>query len=184
MKLKEKIKKRFIRKNEEMSKRIINNKESEDKTEKKEFEIIINDIDTFALYFKDRELPYILIKTSDFPFMLNNPDIEWIEMNKNNFDYYHEFSRFEYMFDELQRQYEKEKFERKTENDYLIDYLENSNSGYSKIINKMKEFEEIYSYKFYEDIRYKEGSISHCGYPDYMWQSGAERNIYIVSSNT
>ena len=52
---------------------------------------------------------------------------------------------------------------------------------YKKIIDNlisMEEFEEIYSYKFYEDIRYKEGSISHCGYPDYMWQSGAERNIY------
>ena len=38
----------------------------------------------------------------------------------------------------------------------------------------MQEFTEKYPYEFYKKIQYKEGSISHCGYPDYMWQSGAE----------
>ena len=46
------------------------------------------------------------------------------------------------------------------------------------------EFFERYNYKFYREIQYKEGCISHCGYPDYMWQSGAERNIYKISSNS
>lgn len=45
----------------------------------------------------------------------------------------------------------------------------------------IESFTEKYPYKSYKEIRYKEGSISHCGYPDYMWQSGAERNIYTFS---
>ena len=123
----------------------------------------------------------------------------------------------------------KEELDKKTENEYLIDYLQHSKSDYSKIIEKMKTFEidkiqydnlinaikleikksvnnlydnyknanptletnrtykEImeslidfdsftnkFPYKYYDEFRYNDESISHCGYPDYMWQSGAE----------
>ena len=201
----------------------------EENRRKEDFEVVINDIDTFALYIKNREMPYILIRDAKFPFMLNNPDIEWIEMNKNKFEFYGEFRNMAFMFEKLQKLYNEEMLSKKKENDYLIDYLEHSNSGYSKIIDKMQEFEidkkqhdilinniknqiensinllynnyeksnknletnrtykeimdnlmsmqeftEKYPYEFYKKIQYKEGRISHCGYPDYMWQSGAE----------
>ncbi len=200
---------------------------------KEEIEVIINDMDTFALYLKNRERPYILIRDKNFPFMLNNPDLEWIEMNKENFDFYGEFKNFPIMFEKLQKLYDEEELANKKEDDYLLDYLEHSNSGYSKIIDKMegfeidkrqydnllkdiknqikssietlynnheknnknlettrtykeimdnmisfKDFTKIYPYNIYEKIRHAEGSVSHCGYPDYMWQSGAERNVY------
>lgn len=203
---------------------------------KEKFEIILNDIDRCALYFKGRERPFVFIKDKNFPFMLNNPDFEFIEMNKDNFEYYGEFERFELMSEKILHIERQEIIDKKTDNDYLIDCLEHSNTEYSKITDKMKEFvidkkqhdelmnyikeqirntisefynnfekknvnlesdrsyEEImndlmniesftekYPYKYYKEIRYKEGSISHCGYPDYMWQSGAERNIYTFS---
>lgn len=59
-----------------------------------------------------------------------------------------------------------------------------SDRSYEEIMNDLmniESFTEKYPYKYYKEIRYKEGSISHCGYPDYMWQSGAERNIYTFS---
>ena len=210
----------------------------EEKTQE-EFEVVINDIDTFALYLKNREKPYVLIRDNNFPFMLNNTDLEWIEMNRNNFDFYGEFFDLSMMVEKLQKLYNEEEIAKKKEDDYLIDYLEHSNSEYSKIVDKMenfeidkkqyddllkniknqiknsiemlynnyekynknletnrtyneimdnlmsfKEFTEIYPYKIYEKIRHTEGSISHCGYPDYMWQSGAERRLYKYSTNS
>lgn len=198
-----------------------------------EFEVVLNEIDTFALYLKNREKPYVLIRDNNFPFMLNNTDLEWIEMNRDNFDFYGEFLDLSMMVEKLQKLYNEEEIAKKKEDDYLIDYLEHSNSGYSKIIDKMESFEidkrqynnllkeiksqiessienlynnyeknnknletdrtyneimdnlmsyeeftAIYPYNIYEKIRYADGSISHCGYPDYMWQSGAERNLY------
>ena len=119
--------------------KIIN--EVEENRRKEDFEVVINDIDTFALYIKNREMPYILIRDTNFPFMFNNPDIEWIEMNKNNFEFYGEFRNMAFMFEKLQKLYNEEMLSKKKENDYLIDYLEHSNSGYSKIIDKMQEFE-------------------------------------------
>lgn len=77
--------------------KIIN--EVEENKRKEDFEVVINDIDTFALYIKNREMPYILIRDVNFPFMLNNPDIEWIEMNKNNFEFYGEFRNMAFMFE-------------------------------------------------------------------------------------
>ena len=62
-----------------------------------------------------------------------------------------------------------------------------TNRNYDEIkaeLISITEFFERYNYKFYREIQYKEGCISHCGYPDYMWQSGAERNIYKISSNS
>lgn len=207
--------------------------------EQEKFEIILNDIDRCALYFKDREKPFVFIKDKNFPFMLNNPDLEFIEMNKDNFEYYGEFYRFELMTEKILNLERQEEREKKTENDYLTDYLEHSNNDYLKIIVKMKMFEidkkqyngllndikeqvsetvnnlynnyensninlktnrsykeimnnlmdiksftEKYPYKYYREIRYAEGSISHCGYPDYMWQSGAERNIYTFGKDS
>ena len=202
------------------------NIKNKEKMIKENFEVVINDIDTFSLYLKDREKKYILIKDKNFPFMLNNPDIEWIEMNKNNFDYYGEFYNFETMFEKIQNLEDKERMEQKQDNDYLKKYLEYSVKDYSALIEKMKRFEidgeqyqscidrikekiedevknilnhytninielnstrtydeiinnlideEVFvqKYPFYKSIDY-EDSISHCGYPDYMWQSGAE----------
>lgn len=209
-----------------------------DKVQEK-YEIIINDIDTFALCLKNREEPYLLIRDKNFPFMLKNTDIEWIDMNKKNFDYYEEFSNISTMIKKLQQLYNEEETAKKKEEDYLIDYLKHSDSGYSKIVDKMEsikidknqydnflkdiksqikssietlynnyekynnnietnrtykkimdnlmsfnDFSEKYSYKDYKKIRHTEGSISHCGYPDYMWQSGAERRLYKYSSNS
>lgn len=204
-----------------------NNPIIEEKTEN--FEILLNDIDKCALYLRNREKPFVLIKDKNFPFMLNNPDLEFIEMNKDNFEYYGEFYRSELMNEKILQLERKEELDKKTENDYLIDYLQHSKSDYSKIIEKMKTFEidkiqydnlinaikleikksvnnlydnyknanptletnrtykEImeslidfdsftnkFPYKYYDEFRYNEESISHCGYPDYMWQSGAE----------
>src|SRR5699024_8261750 len=94
-----------------------------------------------ALYFKNREKPFVLIKDDNFPFMLNNPDLVFIEMNKQNFDYYGEFFRLELMNEKILQLEKQEELEKKTENDYLLDYLEHSKSDYSKIIEKMKTFE-------------------------------------------
>ena len=205
----------------------VDNELEEEKQE--EFDILLNDIDKCALFFKNREKPFVLIKDKNFPFMLNNPDLEFIEMNKENFEYYGEFFRLELMNEKILQLEKQEELEKKTENDYLLDYLEHSKSDYSKIVEKMKTFEidqtqynnlinsiklqikksvnnlydnfenanptlktdrtykEIMSnlidlksfydkfpYKYYMEFRYNEESISHCGYPDYMWQSGAE----------
>lgn len=215
----------------------VDNKSEEER--KEEYEVILNDMDRGALYLKNRDKPFVYIKDKNFPFMLNNPDLEFIEMNKDNFEYYGEFYRMELMTEKILNLERQEEIEKKTENDYLTDYLEHSNNEFSKIIEKMKAFEidkkqydgllnniqkqvkeivnnlyntyensninletnrsykeimnnlmdmksftEKYPYKYYEKIRYAEGSISHCGYPDYMWQSGAERNIYTFSKNS
>ena len=97
----------------------------EEKTQEK-FEVVINDIDTFALYLKNREKPYVLIRDNNFPFMLNNKDLEWIEMNKKNFDFYGEFFDLSMMVEKLQKLYNEEEIAKKKEDDYLIDYLEHS----------------------------------------------------------
>lgn len=196
---------------------------------KEKFDIVLNDIDKCALYFKNREKPFVLIKDKNFPFMLNNPDLEFIEMNKQNFEYYGEFDRLEILNEKILNIEKQEELDRKTENDYLIDYLEHSKSDYSKVIKKMETFEidkvqydklidsiklqikqsvkDMYKnhtnanpilqtdrsykdimnqimdfksftnkfpYKYYSEFRDDEVSISHCGYPDYMWQAGVE----------
>lgn len=205
----------------------VDNVSEEEKQE--EFDILLNDIDKCALFFKNREKPFVLIKDENFPFMLNNPDLEFIEMNKENFEYYGDFFRLELMNEKILQLEREEELEKKTDNDYLIDYLEHSKSDYSKIVEKMKTFEidqtqydnlindikseikksvnnlyynyknanptlktdrtykEImnnlidfdsftnkFPYKYYDEFRYNDESIFHCGYPDYMWQSGAE----------
>lgn len=216
-------------------------KQVDDEKEKKqeEFDILLNDIDKCALYLKNREKPFVLIKDKNFPFMLNNPDLEFIEMNKQNFEYYGEFYRLELMNEKILELERQEELEKKTEDDYLIDFLQHSENDFSKVLEKMKLFEidkiqydnlicliksqvktsvkylydnyknanqtlksdraykEIidnlidfesftkkFPYKYYKEFRYNEKSISHCGYPDYMWQSGAERNIHTLGPNT
>lgn len=206
---------------------------------REEYEIILNGIDSCALRFKNRDMPFVFIKDENFPFMLNNPDLEFIEMNKDNFEYYGEFKSFELMTRKMYFLEKQEEIEKKTENDYLIDYLEHSSNDFSKIIEKMKTFQidqkqyddllnnikkqisetvnnlynnyensninletnrsykeimdnlmdlesftEKYPYKYYKEIINSDESISHCGYPDYMWQSGAERNIYKISGDS
>ena len=79
----------------------IKNVDNELEEEKEEFDILLNDIDKCALYFKNREKPFVLIKDDNFPFMLNNPDLVFIEMNKQNFDYYGEFFRLELMNEKI-----------------------------------------------------------------------------------
>ena len=95
------------------------------------------------------------------------------------------------------------KMQKKQYNEIIDDVKEEIKDKISKLYEKYKEtninldtnrnYDEIkndliiakkYNYKFYREIEYKEGCISHCGYPDYMWQSGAERNIYKISSNS
>lgn len=197
------------------------------------YKVILKDIERCALYLKNREKPFLFIKDKNLSFLLSDIDLEFIEMNKSNFEYYGEFYRMELMTEEILKIEKQEEVEKKTENDYLVEYLEHSDNDYSKIIEKMKTFEidkkqydgllnnikdkisetvnnsynnykkrniklennrsyeeimnhlmdmqsftEKYPYEYYEEISYKEGSISHCGYPDYMWQSGAERNLY------
>lgn len=203
-----------------------NNKENTEK-----YEVLVNDIDTFILYVEGRVAPYILIKDSNFPFMMNNSDLEWINDNKDNFKYYGEFRDLGFVLEKLEKLRDKEILEGKTENDYLKDYLEHCTENYKKIISKMEElqidkaqydeflnkikvdiknqmqyllenyinsnktlntnrsYDEITDtlveeqefknkYPFYNKIMRQVGQISHCGYPDYMWQSGAERRLY------
>lgn len=128
----------------------VDNELEEEKEE--EFDILLNDIDKCALYFKNREKPFVLIKDDNFPFMLNNPDLVFIEMNKQNFDYYGEFFRLELMNEKILQLEKQEELEKKTENDYLLDYLEHSKSDYSKIIEKMKTF-EIDNLQYYNKNR-------------------------------
>ena len=62
-----------------------------------------------------------------------------------------------------------------------------TNRSYKEIMDNlmdMKTFTEKYPYEYYKKIKYGEESVSHCGYPDYMWQSGAERNIYKFSKDS
>lgn len=125
--------------------------EDKPKEEKQEaYEVILNDIDRCALYFKNRDMPFVFIKDKNFPFMLNNPDLEFIEMNKDNFEYYGEFYRFELMTEKILNLERQEEREKKTENDYLTDYLEHSSNEFSKIIEKMKTFE--IDKKQYDDL--------------------------------
>lgn len=112
-----------------------------EKEKQEEFDILLNDIDKCALFFKNREKPFVLIKDKNFPFMLDNPDLEFIEINKGNFKYYGEFFRLELMNEKILQLERQEEIEKKTDNDYLIDYLEHSKSDYSKIIERMKTFE-------------------------------------------
>lgn len=225
-------KKEEQKKYEEIINNIFNKEKPSEKNFQEEFDIVLNDIDKCALYFKNREKPFVLIKDKNFPFLLNNPDLEFIEMNKQNFEYYGEFDRLEILNEKILNIEKQEELDRKTENDYLIDYLEHSKSDYSKVIKKMETFEidkvqydklidsiklqikqsvkDMYKnhtnanpmlqtdrsykdimdklmdfksftnkfpYKYYSEFRDDEVSISHCGYPDYMWQSGAEGNF-------
>lgn len=39
---------------------------NEEEKIQEEFEVVINDIDTFALYLKNREKPYVLIRDNNF----------------------------------------------------------------------------------------------------------------------
>ena len=69
----------------------------------------------------------------------------------------------------------------------IYSHFEQRKLNYDEIKNDLiiaTEFFKKYNYRFYREIEYKEGCISHCGYPDYMWQSGVERNIYKISSNS
>lgn len=231
MKFVDKIKKLLIK---EENKKV----KIEDSVE--EYEVIINDIDCCALYFKNRDKKYVFIKDENFPFMLNNPDLEFIEDNKDNFEYYLEFDRLEMMNYKILEIEREENINKKTENDYLVDYIEHiKNGAYSKIIDNMKcfkidnlqynellneiknqtqktienlanhyidtnpqlntnrtykeimdnlmnleDFVKKYPYKYFEEFRYGKDSVSHCGYPDYMWQSGAERKLYSFIQNT
>ena len=201
------------------------------------FEIIFRNRDIYAIQCIERKCPFIVIKNDFFP---TGIDLDFIDMNKDQFDYYESFFTFSSMMNKIIELEKIQENQSKTENDYLIEYMEKSNDiGYKKIIEQMKvfkmqekqyneiidnvkeeikdkiselyekykdtninldtnrnydeikaelisitEFFERYNYKFYREIQYKEGCISHCGYPDYMWQSGAERNIYKISSNS
>lgn len=212
---------------------------SEQTKSEENYEIVMNEIDRCALYFKDREKKFVFIKDRNFPFMLNDSDIEFIDMNRDNFEYYAEFKTMDSMVNEILKQERREIIEPKNDESYLLDHLEYCNSNiYFKIIEKMKSFEidkkqynnlinslkediknkleefydsyensnpklesnrtytqimdelksaeeffSKYPYKYYEDIRLGEGSISHYGYPDYMWQADAERNIYTFSTD-
>ncbi len=201
------------------------------------FEIIFRNKDIYAIHCIERKCPFIVIKNDFFP---TGIDLDFIDMNKDQFEYYESFFTFSSMMNKIIELEKIQENQSKTENDYLIEYMEKSNDiGYKKIIEQMKvfkmqkkqyneiidnvkeeikdkiselyekykdtninldtnrsydeikaelisitEFFERYNYKFYREIQYKEGCISHCGYPDYMWQSGAERNIYKISSNS
>lgn len=209
-----------------------NKKEEKEEEKKEEFEIILNDIDKCALYLKNRERPFILIKDKKFPFLLNKKDLEFIEMNRQNFEYYDEFYKLEILNEKILSIERQQELDKKREDDYLIDYLEHSESDYSKVTEKMKTFEidkvqydklidsikshikqsiknlcenytnsnpnlqtnrsykeimgelmdfesftDKFPYKYYLEIKNNKGNISHCGFPDYMWQSGAEGNF-------
>lgn len=52
-----------------------------------------------------------------------------------------------------------------------------TNRSYKEIKNHLigfNKFTDKFSYKYYNQFRNNDESISHCGYPDYMWQAGVE----------
>lgn len=112
----------------------------ENDDEKFESETIIDEKDMYAYYLKNSK-KYVLVKESKFPDWLSEQGIEWIEMNKEKFDYYREFQDFSVMFETIQELHEQEVLSNKTEEEYLKDYLEYGSKDYSKIIEKMKLFE-------------------------------------------
>lgn len=229
------IKTKFIKQREE------NIEESTEKIEKIEkiekCKIIFSNQNIYAIQCIDRKDSFIVIKNEYLP---DEIDLDFIDMNKEQFDYYERFFSFSTMMSKIIELEKIQENQNRTENDCLIEYMEKSNNiGYKKIIDQMKvfkmqkkqfneiidnvkdeikkkvaelyekykdtninldtnrsyekiksdligitEFFEKYNYKFYREIQYKEGCISHCGYPDYMWQSGVERNIYTISSNS
>lgn len=229
------IKTKFIKQREENIEESTKKIEKIEKIEK--CKIIFSNQNIYAIQCMDRKDSFIIIKNDYLP---DEIDLDFIDMNKEQFDYYDRFFSFSTMMSKIIELEKIQENQNKTENDYLIEYMEKSNDiGYKKIIEQMKVFkmqkkqyneiiddvkEEIkdkiselyekyketninldtnrnydeikndliiateffkkYNYRFYREIEYKEGCISHCGYPDYMWQSGVERNIYKISFNS
>lgn len=201
------------------------------KEEKEIFEKILSTKYKTALYCKNKKKPFIFIKDKNFPYLIHDFGFEFVEMNKNKFEYYEEFENFSDMYEYIQKLDEKERQKNKTEDDYLKDYLENCTKDYDKIIKRMKWFKidseqytsliekikiqirnelkstlnnsidmnkDLTTTRTYEELldnlqeieefakkfplynRAKfDDKISHCGYPDYMWQAGVE-GTYIV----
>lgn len=168
------------------------------------FEIIFRNKDIYAIHCIERKCPFIVIKNDFFP---TGIDLDFIDMNKDQFDYYESFFTFSSMMNKIIEQMKVFKMQKKQYNEIIDDVKEEIKDKISELYEKYKEtninldtnrnYDEIkndliiateffkkYNYKFYREIEYKEGCISHCGYPDYMWQSGAERNIYKISSNS
>ena len=229
MKLTDRIKEMFSR-NKTKENKIYD--EGLDELEEKEQDIenIMEEEYMYAYYIKDSK-KYVLVKDTQFPYSLSEQGIEWIEMNKDNFDYYGEFDDFSILFNEVKELKEKEILENKTEDDYLKDYLEHCTKEYYKIIENMKCFKidseqfnnliekikteirleltntlnnfvdmnkDLTTTRSYEELLnnlqepeefekrfplYKKAKfddrVSHCGYPDYMWQADVE-GTYVV----
>lgn len=224
MKLTDRIKEMFSR-NKTKKNKIYD--EGLDELEEKEQDIenIMEEEYMYAYYIKDSK-KYVLVKDTQFPYSLSEQGIEWIEMNKDNFDYYGEFDDFSIFFNEVKELKEKEILENKTADDYLKDYLEHCTKDYDKIIENMKCFKidseqfnnliekikteirleisntlnnfadmnkDLTTTRSYEELLnnlqepeefekkfplYKKAKfddrVSHCGYPDYMWQADVE----------
>ena len=63
------------------------------------------------------------------------------DINKDQFDYYESFFTFSSMMSKIIELEKIQENQSKTENDYLIEYMEKSNDiGYKKIIEQMKVF--------------------------------------------
>ena len=198
--------------------------------EEQYIETIIDEENMYAYYIKDSK-KYVLVKDTQFPYMLSEQGTEWIEMNKHNFDYYGEFDSLSVLVKEVQELKEKEILKNKTEDDYLKEYLEHCTKDYAKIIRRMKWFKidseqynnliekikteikwelkntldnfvdmnkDLTTTRSYKELMenlqepeefekkfplYRKAKfddrISHCGYPNYMWQAGVE-GTYIV----
>ena len=102
------------------------------------FEIIFRNKDIYAIHCIERKCPFIVIKNDFFP---TGIDLDFIDMNKDQFDYYESFFTFSSMMNKIIELEKIQENQSKTENDYLIEYMEKSNDiGYKKIIEQMKVF--------------------------------------------
>jgi len=217
-----------------------NNENEEEKVDnEKKYEVVIDDNKICAYYLTD-EKKYILVQDKGFPYKLSEQSLEWIEMNKDVFDFYEEFHYLGLMITRLRELQEADILAKKTADDYLYEYLKHNGENFNKIIEKFKNFEldniqytnllekiksnareelklfiennfnekkELNSNRSYEEI--KESLISqenfavkyplmyefmnkkeytyHCGYPDYMWESGVDGThikIYDIPNTT
>jgi len=191
-----------------------------------EYEIIIAEKNIFAYHLKENG-KYVLIKDNSYSFNIYEEDVSWLELNKDNFDYYEEFLTLKQLYNGVVDIQKREK----TEDEYLEDYLKNCTKDYEKIIRRMKTFkidseqynnliekikteikwelnntlnnftdmnEDLTTTRTYDELMenlqelrdfekkypyYKSAKfddrVSHCGYPNYMWQAGVE-GTYVV----
>ena len=63
--------------------------------------------DSYTLYFKNTDNKYIFVGDINYPYSKNDLDIEWIDMNKHNFEVYEVFNDLSQIFEKNKEVTEK-----------------------------------------------------------------------------